>query len=84
MYDEKGYKLLAVAIVEQAARDAMGWTSNNKECHSKKRQMDEVKDFFCNDKSIFGLCMPRTDGKALYKKIIENYNKYGKFQPFIK
>ena len=52
-YDERGYRLLATAIVEQAAKDAMGWgyTAGSTEYHSRNRQIEEVKDFFCNKNS---------------------------------
>lgn len=81
--DERGYKLLAAAIVEQAAKDAMGWgyTSGVKEIHSRTSQIEEVKDFFCNKNSVFVLYMPNTDGNSLYRKIMNNYEKYGRYYP---
>ena len=78
-YDERGYMNLAVAIVEQAARDANGWAPGIKEAHSKNHQVEEVKRFFCDEKSIFGLCMPKSDGHRLYKQIMENYRRLGKY-----
>ena len=78
-YDERGYKLLAAAVVEQAAKDALGWTPTKKEPHTRECQINEVKNFFCSERSIFGLYMPKTDGRSLYKRIIDNYNMYGSY-----
>ena len=82
-YDEKGYRLLATAIVEQAAKDAMGWgyTAGSKEPHSRKGQMEDVKNFFCNKNSLFVMYMPNTDGVSLYKRIMNNYKVYGRYNP---
>lgn len=82
-YDERGYRLLATAIVEQAAKDAMGWgyTAGSTEYHSRNRQIEEVKDFFCNKNSLFVMYMPNTDGVSLYKRIMNNYKVYGRYNP---
>ncbi len=76
-YNERGYKLLATAIVEQAAKDAFGWAPGIKGDTSRKHQIEEVKQFFYSQ--LFMLYMPNTDGKRLYKKIIDNFNKYGHY-----
>ncbi len=60
MTEMEGYLRLGAAIVEQACRDAIS------------RPM-EVKRFFCDSHSIFDICMPYADGKAVYDKIMENY-----------
>lgn len=87
---EEGYKRLAVAIVEQAAKDAKGYGYNadrtmdpgagNKKLECNKTwQMQSVEWFFCSDDSLFSLCMPNTDGPTLYKMILHNYEVYGNY-----
>ena len=66
MSSTEGYERLGAAIVEQACRDAMS-------------RPGEVRRFFCDKRSIFDLCMPYADGKAVYKQVIENYRKYDKY-----
>lgn len=85
------YARLAVAIVEQAAKDACGWgcfNRNKKDQLAEKNyefnkawQINSVKRFFCDDDSIFALCMPNTDGPTLYKMIMHNYEVYGNYMP---
>ena len=85
------YARLAVAIVEQAAKDANGWgyfnrtkedwlTEKNHE-FNKNWQINSVRHFFCDDDSIFALCMPNTDGPTMYKMIMHNYEVYGNYMP---
>ena len=82
------YMRLAVAIVEQACKDANGYYSSsgdhvNRYLMEARRdyQMKEVKNFFYDDNSIFGLCMPHTDGPTFYKQIMSNYKNYGYYMP---
>lgn len=76
------YQRLAIAIVEQACRDAMGYytlsnTDKYKKELRKQYQMAEVKRFFYDENGIFPLCMPNTDGPAFYNKVISNWETYG-------
>lgn len=85
------YARLAVAIVEQAAKDANGWGHFNRkkedflseDNYESNRiwQINSVKHFFCDDDSIFALCMPNTDGSAMYNRIMHNYETYGNYMP---
>ena len=63
---EVAYANLAVAVVEQAAKDLRSYPR-------------DVEQFFCSDRSIFSLCMPHCDGNAVLKQIKENYNSVGRF-----
>lgn len=93
---DNNYALLAAAIVEQACKDAMGYFSYGKKEREKSKdqrgdevvvkhrriaQMEEVKRFFTDKNSIFSLCMPNTDGKALLDQVYENFKKYGDYMP---
>ena len=62
----EGYERLGAAIVEQACRDALS-------------RPGEVRRFFCDHRSIFDLCMPYADGEAVYKQVMENYRKRGRY-----
>ena len=77
-YDELGCKMLAAAIVEQAAKDAKGCKDS---VYRGKGALNQIKEFFCDPDSPFIMYMPNTDGKALYDKIMSNYNKYGDYKP---
>jgi len=60
------YERLGAAIVEQACKDALSYPQ-------------EVKRFFCDKRSIFDLCMPCADGEAIYKQVMDNFQKYGQY-----
>ena len=66
MSGTEAYERLGAAIVEQACKDAM-------------RNPGEVRRFFCDNKSIFDLCMPTADGKRIYEQIIRNYAYEGHY-----
>ena len=53
------YENLAIAVVEQAIKDLRSYPK-------------EVEHFFLNENSIFSMCMPHCDGKAILKRIKEN------------
>lgn len=83
----EAYAKLAVAIVEQACKDAVGYYNGssaqdkwNREHHGYY-QREEVRKFFCDENSLFTLCMPNTDGKTFYKRLIYNYETYGYYCP---
>ena len=90
---DQAYARLAVAIVEQAAKDAngySGWVYGSKKNAIERMQLvefnrdwqkEEVKQFFNDINSIFSLCMPNTDGPTLYKMIMRNYEVYGSYIP---
>lgn len=71
-YSMLGYQRLAAAIVEQAARDAVD---------DSGKPVQIVRKFFCDANSMFQLYMPNSDGRAVYKQILENYKKHGNFVP---
>lgn len=81
------YMRLAVAIVEQACKDARGYYNSTsdkvKELMERRReaQIAEVKNFFLDESGIFPLCMPNTDGARFYKQLMENYEKYDYYIP---
>ena len=81
------YMRLAVAIVEQACKDARGYynaagdTANSARERNIKWQIEEVKSFFLDERGIFPLCMPNTDGKRFYEQLMYNYEKYGYYIP---
>ena len=90
----EAYFRLAVAIVEQAAKDANGYSgwaygarksTRDNLLYSKEFnrnwQREEVKRFFYDIDGIFPMCMPNTDGPALYKMIMHNYEVYGNYVP---
>ena len=93
--NDENYAMLAAAIVEQACKDAMGYVTFSKKVRkpktdrvikrkyrdNKKDQMEEVRRFFCDEDSIFGLCMPHTDGEALLEKVYDNFEKYNNYMP---
>lgn len=64
----EAYLRLAAAIVEQAAKDANGFRRN------------EVRKFFCEESSIFAMCMPNTDGKTFYEGVMHNYEVFGSYK----
>ena len=65
---KEAYLRLAAAIVEQAAKDAVSFRKN------------EVRKFFCDENSIFALCMPNTDGETFYNGVMHNYSLYGSYK----
>ena len=65
MTEMEGYERLGAAIVTQACRDVTSHPG-------------DVRRFFCDKRSIFDLCMPTVDGKAIYKNLMENYRKVSK------
>lgn len=80
----EAYAKLGIAVVEQAAKDALGYgyTNGNRIPNSewaKQKQMKEVKSFFYDPEGLFVLCMPKTDGPTFYEKILSNYEKYGDY-----
>lgn len=77
-FDDLGCKMLAAAIVEQAAKDARGCRDG---MNRGKGATNQIKEFFCDPDSPFTMYMPNTDGKALYDKIMDNYSKYGDYKP---
>ena len=81
------YMRLAVAIVEQACKDAKGYynaaadTTNTARERNIKWQVEEVKNFFLDERGIFPLCMPNTDGKKFYEQLMHNYEEYDYYIP---
>lgn len=80
----EAYAKLGIAVVEQAAKDALGYsyTNGNRKPSTewgKARQINEVKQFFYDPEGLFVLCMPSTDGPTFYEKILSNYEKYGNY-----
>jgi hypothetical protein len=80
------YARLAIAIVEQACKDANGYySSGNSDKWNKmirrKHQMEEVKKFFYEKYGLFAMCMPNTDGPAFYKQVMYNWEVYGYYTP---
>ena len=67
MKEMEGYERLGAAIVAQACRDVISHPG-------------DVRRFFCDKRSIFDLCMPTADGKAIYNKLMENYRKGSKYK----
>ena len=65
---DENYARLAIAIVEQACKDATMFPR-------------DVKKFFCSEDSIFQFCMPHTDGPALLKQVYKNFKEYGNYCP---
>ena len=92
-YCMAGYQALAAAIIEQAAKDANGYTpetgkgKNDKNAKERRKlnrgdQMREVKKFFCDPNGLFNaLSTDKVVGEAVYNQIMENYRKYGKYLP---
>lgn len=82
----EAYARLAIAIVEQACKDANGYYSGGrgdlweKEAR-RKFQMEEVKKFFYDEYGLFSLCMPHTDGPTFYKQMMHNWQVYGYYTP---
>lgn len=83
----KNLKLLSAAVCKQAAKDyEIGRNMMNRGRFGfatyLKGQMlvNDVRLFFHSE--WFSL-LSDLDGPSLYKKIEENYNKYGKSMPFI-
>lgn len=82
----EAYSRLAVAIVEQACKDANGYYNVDANDRYRKRinrkiQMEEVKRFFFDERGIFPICMPNTDGPTFYKHMMSNWEKYGYYCP---
>ena len=79
----EAYQRLATAIVEQACKDANGYYNGNTAGDNWNRarmgdyQREEVKKFFEDEHGLFVLCMPHTDGKAFYKRLMQNYEECG-------
>lgn len=84
-----GYLNLAAAIIEQAAKDAMGYPKDHsvrktvdKETTelrkmNRRDQMNEVKRFFCDPNSTFRIfASERIDGEAMYDQIMYNWKTY--------
>lgn len=91
---DEGYMRLAAAVIEQAAKDAMGYPKDysvrrtaDKETTelrkmNRKDQMEEVKRFFCDPNSTFKIfASSRVDGKAMYDQIMYNWKTYNNWHP---
>ena len=87
---DAGYLNLAAAVIEQAAKDAMGYPKDysvrrrtadeeTKELRRMNRrdQMKEVERFFCDPNSTFRIfASERVDGRAMYDQIMYNWKTY--------
>lgn len=82
----EAYARLAIAIVEQACKDANGYYSSgygdkwDKDTR-RQYQIAEVKRFFYDEYGLFPLCMPHTDGPTFYKQMMHNWQVYGYYTP---
>lgn len=80
---ENNYRLLAVAILNQAIKDyeflmGMGEDYSEKR-HHKLMSLSEIETFFHSDWFIV-LC--EENGPVVYQKIKDNYKRYGRCCPF--